>query len=51
VTARNDASGLTQGSDWQPLCRHAAALDAITNDGLPASVLLFDGEAVMRFVA
>jgi membrane-bound lytic murein transglycosylase A len=27
VATRNDASGLTQGSDWQPLCAQAAALD------------------------
>ena len=28
VTTRKDASGLTQGSDWQPVCAQAAALDA-----------------------
>lgn len=27
VTTRNDASGLTQSSDWQPLCAQAASLD------------------------
>jgi len=27
VTARTDASGLTQGSDWRPLCAQAASLD------------------------
>lgn len=27
AATRNDASGLTQGSDWQPLCAQAAALD------------------------
>ena len=27
VTTRADASGLTQGSDWRPLCAQAAALD------------------------
>jgi membrane-bound lytic murein transglycosylase A len=27
VTTRTDASGLTQGSDWQPLCSQAASLD------------------------
>ena len=28
VTTRTDASGLTQGSDWQALCAQAASLDA-----------------------
>src|SRR5206468_2768476 len=27
VTARNDASGLTVGSDWQGVCAQAASLD------------------------
>ena len=27
VTSRNDGSGLTQRSDWQPLCAQAATLD------------------------
>src|SRR4051794_36305827 len=28
VTSRADASGLTQGTDWRPLCDQAATLDA-----------------------
>lgn len=27
VATRNDTSGLTQGSDWQPVCAQAASLD------------------------
>lgn len=27
VSSRKDASGLTQGADWQPLCTQAASLD------------------------
>ena len=28
VVSRKDASGLTQGADWQPLCAQAATMDA-----------------------